>query len=423
VWILIDLNEASSLRRAIEALEALDPHNVLATIGRGFLLSLGGHPDESVAAFEAVVARYPYWHQGHCYLATVLQNAERWPQAAAAARRAIELSPTCSKSHGVLSAALRVGGQFEEALGEAEKAIELSPTRSAGWVDKGRVLRTMGRLEDSLRALDEAVRLSKSALNLRSRSVTLYELKRWEEALRDVDEAIALEPTNEALLRNRVAILRALERWNELLAQVRALIRPDSPFDELHLSALVALLALHREDEALQLLETSARGNEAARCIALRARLLATLGREKEAFAAAEEALTRGGRGPEVRALLRVEFLRRFHRPAEAREEARAFLRRTPVLEDEDNRAYWLALAGDEEGATARLPSLPTPKSVDEFYGFASLLALLGRADECFVWLTKAVEAGFVEPFPDPDFDRVRSDPRFAPLEHRILQR
>lgn len=87
--------------------------------------------------------------------------------------------------------------------------------------------------------------------------------------------------------------------------------------------------------------------------------------------------------------------------------------------------AYAYTAAGRHEDALAADLRLVArdPERADFRYDLACSYALLGRRDEAFDELTRAVDLGFDDGEhldEDPDLDGLRKDPRWAPLRARL---
>lgn len=113
----------------------------------------------------------------------------------------------------------------EPAPVEAESPAQL--------VDRAAAHRELGSHDEALRDLDRSLRLEPDNTSaLLERSTTYWELARYREALRDLDRLLALEPANASALHGRGATYRELGRHEEALRDLdRALdLNPDDVF-------------------------------------------------------------------------------------------------------------------------------------------------------------------------------------------------
>ena len=135
-----------------------------------------------------------------------------------------------------------------------QKARPLSPAllTALDHLLRGNTLYELKRYEEALAEYNAALALRPDDPDiLNNRGVTLDELKRYEESLADLNRALELRPHDPVSLSNRAAILSNLNRNEEALAACdRALqLRPD---DSATLGNRgIALLRLQRYEEAL----------------------------------------------------------------------------------------------------------------------------------------------------------------------------
>src|SRR5499427_9132963 len=114
------------LMRAVE----LDPNSSLARGQLGVALSFGGEPDRSIAALEDAKRLSPrdylmvIWHAVDAWSHL---HAERFADAMACAKQAIEFNPTFPDSHGILAAAAAQLGQMTEAQAGLAEFVRLLP--------------------------------------------------------------------------------------------------------------------------------------------------------------------------------------------------------------------------------------------------------------------------------------------------------
>src|SRR6516164_1105633 len=96
-----------AIKRLMRAVE-LDPNSSLARGQLGVALSFGGEPDRSIAALEDAKRLSPrdylmvIWHAVDAWSHL---HAERFADAMACAKQAIEFNPAFPDSHGILAAA------------------------------------------------------------------------------------------------------------------------------------------------------------------------------------------------------------------------------------------------------------------------------------------------------------------------------
>jgi len=118
-----------AIKRLMRAVE-LDPNSSLARGQLGVALSFGGEPDRSIAALEDAKRLSPrdylmvIWHAVDAWSHL---HAERFADAMACAKQAIEFNPTFPDSHGILAAAAAQLGQMTEAQAGLAEFVRLLP--------------------------------------------------------------------------------------------------------------------------------------------------------------------------------------------------------------------------------------------------------------------------------------------------------
>jgi tetratricopeptide (TPR) repeat protein len=118
----------------------------------------------------------------------------RYREAAAAAAEAIAADPQSAECHAQLASALLGDGKNEEGLRVIATALSLDGSYVWAHRLKASLLANLKRYPEALAAADEAMRISPDGLSHYSRARMLNYLGRIEEARRDVDAAIALNP-------------------------------------------------------------------------------------------------------------------------------------------------------------------------------------------------------------------------------------
>ena len=118
-----------AIKRLMHAVE-LDPNSSLARGQLGVALSFGGEPDRSIAALEDAKRLSPrdylmvIWHAVDAWSHL---HAERFADAMACAKQAIEFNPAFPDSHGILAAAAAHLWQMTEAQAGLAEFVRLLP--------------------------------------------------------------------------------------------------------------------------------------------------------------------------------------------------------------------------------------------------------------------------------------------------------
>ncbi len=127
-------------------------------------------------------------------LSYCLIQAERYDEAAEAARRAVALAPRFGDAHNNLGVALNRLGRNREALEASQAAVRLEPD-CANLLNHANVLRDLGRAHDALAVTERACALGPQVAQAHyNRANLLQDAGRHAEAIPAYDTALALDP-------------------------------------------------------------------------------------------------------------------------------------------------------------------------------------------------------------------------------------
>jgi predicted O-linked N-acetylglucosamine transferase (SPINDLY family) len=144
-----------------------------------------------------------------------LQGALRFDEAFAAQDRALRLKPDLLTARLGRAGALRALGRNQEALADYETVLAADPRNEDAWNGRGVLLRASGRIDEALESLNRALELAPGfAEALQNRGLLLWDEKAdFPAALRDLEQAWALEPGRHALASNllHLKIMMALK--------------------------------------------------------------------------------------------------------------------------------------------------------------------------------------------------------------------
>lgn len=163
------------------------------------------------------------------------------------------------RAAGLMSGLLLREQRHAEALPYFEALIRLEPDNAAGHADYGKALAKLERREDAVEAMSRALALQpKDAAVLVQRGSLWLDLKNEEKALADLGAALALPapaPLRVAARQFRARARLGLKRFSDALAEIDAAvaIEPDNPRS--HYLRARCLAALGRLEEAAQALE------------------------------------------------------------------------------------------------------------------------------------------------------------------------
>lgn len=164
-----------------------------------------GEPPGETRAKTVVAARKaleldPELAEARALLANVLQKDWHWGEAEAEYRRAIELSPSDAAAHGGLADWLLCQGRTEEALASARRAQELDPLAFNG-VQVGWILFQARNYDEAIRELRIAVAVEpKDPMASWFLGFALIGARQFDEAIRTLERTASLSDRSSAVL-------------------------------------------------------------------------------------------------------------------------------------------------------------------------------------------------------------------------------
>jgi predicted TPR repeat methyltransferase len=239
------------------------------------------------------------------HLRTLRQTAKRDGSSRLAEGEAGD--PRLLNAHsGDFEALLQVGflrcqqGRYADALTLICAALKAKPDSVPALKNHAVVLGALGRPAEALASCDRALALAPDAQSFFIRGNFLVQLRRYEDALRSYDEAIALQPIYVEALHNRGTVLGKLRYPAEALAshEQALAIRPLDPSGIYNRAN--ALFDLRRYDEALESYDRALAMQPGHReALHNRAVVLRMLGRLEQALTGHDRALRLDPDNPE----------------------------------------------------------------------------------------------------------------------------
>lgn len=253
------------LRRRPDFFQAL--HN------RAIIRQMLQRHDEALADLDRVLQSTPAFTQAHMTRGNVLLELMRHSEAVAAYDNALALQPAnadclASKANALIGLLnTKADGPLLNVvlLGEIEKtlqeAIAANPRFFEVRKSRANVLHTLKRFEEALAEIDSALTLVPNEPDAHFvRGNILRELKRFPEAVASYDQTLSLRPAHAEALLNKAQALTSLLRPLEALAAYDAALRVNLDFAEAHYRRAILLQELQRFGEA------EAAFGEAVRC-------------------------------------------------------------------------------------------------------------------------------------------------------------
>ncbi|MDZ7814749.1 MAG: tetratricopeptide repeat protein [Planctomycetota bacterium] len=181
---------------------------------------------------------------------------------------------------------------YYTAIAHFSNAIENTPS-SAAYLNRGNAKFELGRHEEAIKDYDEAIRLDpKYAAAYNNRGAANVKLGRHKDALSDYDEAIKLDPKYALAYRNRGNAKFELDRYEEAIKDYDEAIKLDPKYSSAYNNRGNAKLELGRHEEAIKDYDEAIKlDSKNAYAYNNRGAAKAALGRHEEAIKDYEEAI------------------------------------------------------------------------------------------------------------------------------------
>lgn len=118
-------------------------------------------------------------------------------------------------------------GQYVDARADFERTIAINPAYDYAYNNIGLLESRLGNKEAAYTAYSKSLEIRKTALTLNNRGLVLYDLGRYEEAIADYSEAIALNPQVAGYYANRAQAHYMLNNRDSALADVQEALKID----------------------------------------------------------------------------------------------------------------------------------------------------------------------------------------------------
>lgn len=174
-----------------------------------------GKAAEAKSAFEELLRDYPKEADLHLFLGMAKLRLRDPQGAILAAKQAIALNPRHIDARTFLAwIELEVRGDADAAIGEYQKIIELHPELPDAYVNLAVAQKRKGDLDRALASLDNALeRKPDFAAALTTRGGILAEQGKWNEARRDFEAALKVDPRDDGALYGLSQALREAREY------------------------------------------------------------------------------------------------------------------------------------------------------------------------------------------------------------------
>jgi tetratricopeptide (TPR) repeat protein len=253
--------------------EAYRYRAVLFLINSQVLLS-----EDDIKRAIALNPNRPFSHKTY---GDIFLKKKEYKQAINEYRRVVELSPKWSMSHHNLGVALYARGEYANALSSFDESLRIDPELAEAWQFSGEALFILGRYDRAVLAFSRAIEINPTdalyqkcataycncgnfamAIDQYDRDLTLpfnptrrgfrafllLRTGRTDEAKRECDQALLLQPHNSVLLRIRSELKGVEGNSREQLADLRSSVL-NNPAESSGAMDLAMFLASHVDEE------------------------------------------------------------------------------------------------------------------------------------------------------------------------------
>ena len=193
---------------------------------------------EAIAAYRKALELSPQSATAWYDLGVSYAALEQFSDAVDCYSRAISFDPAMAQSYNNRAAAYARLKKYSEAISDCSQAIELTPDDALAWRNRGLAYHDLGKLDEAAADYDESIRINgRSSETYLYRGNLFLERKDADRALEDFDHALHLNPEMATVWISRAKALAALGRRDEAeraLAQSKTLgaVTDDVDLDE-----------------------------------------------------------------------------------------------------------------------------------------------------------------------------------------------
>ncbi len=191
-----------------------DPDLISARLSRGRAWRELGRLDEALEDFDVAVSRAPAEPEGYAERALVRQRQGLFNDAEQDLETALRLAPERADFRNNLGALLLNGGRTKEAIPHLERALEIEPSLFEAAYNLAKALKEQGQLSRALEMFDRAYNADPAKSETPDfywrRGQAHFGSSRYEKALSDFDQALALDARRPELHESRAITLEAM---------------------------------------------------------------------------------------------------------------------------------------------------------------------------------------------------------------------
>jgi tetratricopeptide (TPR) repeat protein/TolB-like protein len=184
-----------------ERARQLDPARPETHLAVGTVYNaIGGKGPEATAALKRALALSPNSDKAHRELGRAYAATGRGEDAMQSLRKAVEINPFDPEHYNVLgSTAIRLG-RYSEAADAFRRVIEFEPDKTRGYTNLGAAYLSMGQYSEAADTFQNALKLQEHSATYGNLGITYANTGRFTEAVRMFQKAVDLGPTEARLV-------------------------------------------------------------------------------------------------------------------------------------------------------------------------------------------------------------------------------
>lgn len=212
---------------------------------------------DAVAAFKKAIEIDPTVAEMHFNMGILLTNQNRAEEAANAYRKAVRLKPELTDAHYNLGFALQSVGKFAQAAESYQTAIQQQPGFFEAITNLGVCLQEQGKSTEAAAAYEKALTLNKDAQLYFNLGTVLKNQGKLGDAIATYNKALELNPNYAEVHSNIGEVLRDQGRYEESVAAYKRALELDPTLPLANYSLAVYLYDSGDLEQALNYFEKS----------------------------------------------------------------------------------------------------------------------------------------------------------------------
>jgi tetratricopeptide (TPR) repeat protein len=248
-------------KKVYEDIRRRAPNNSGVLHFLGVIAHQQGDSDKAIALMTQAIDEDDGVYYFHGNLGEVYRSLERYDEAIACCRRAIEIYGVNPDALNILGAALHAKGEFTEAEASLRRAIEFKPDHVIAHGNLGNVLKSQGKLDDAVAAYQHAIELHPDFTGVHAAlGGARHAQGRLTDAIACYRKALEIDPNDAMVLSDLAVSLRAAGEVDEAVDSLRQAIRLRPGFAEGHVNLGTMLLHARQDlDGAMDSYQTALR--------------------------------------------------------------------------------------------------------------------------------------------------------------------